>query len=276
MKPENRTCCQCGGDFIATDPRKTFCSNTCRNRAGTVRRQKFGSLECAHCQKPFKKRRESQIYCSRECTRRAQGVKPLKPRAKIPCRTCGKEFTPHRHDAKFCSPDCATKAEYAVRRAKNAAALKSIACEGCGQEFQQRRKDARYCSPECYSRNWKAAKKDSVPTAPVAPATSTKAHAETARLFGDGFFMGHLLEEVARIGKLPGIVASLEAELAKAIMDDAVWPVGRPGRIALTLALLKNPALQTGHWRQPHEQRRRPGIPLRPTGIAIRAGRVRS
>lgn len=272
MKPESRTCRQCGGDFIATDPRKHFCSKVCAQKAADARRATLDNLECAHCQKPFKKRRASQVFCGLKCKRAAQGVKPREARAKIPCRQCGNAFTPHRRDAKFCSPDCATKAELAVRRAKNAAALKTIACEGCGQEFQQRRKDARYCSPECYSRNWKTAKRDFVPAAPAA--TSTKAASETARLFGDGFFMGHLLEEIERIGKLPGIVAKLEAELAEAIAGDAVWPIGKPGRIALTLALLKNPALQTGRWRHPHEERRRPGVPWKPGALLLRAGRV--
>jgi hypothetical protein len=94
---------------------------------------------------------------------------------------------------------------------------------------------------------------------------------DAVRILSDGFYLTDLPREIERIRNARGIVASLEAALAAAVADDALWPVGKLGRIAVVLALLKNPSLARTRWRHPHERRRLPGQPRLPTGTGIRA-----
>lgn len=244
METESRICRRCGGDFIARDKRQFFCSKTCALKACDERRPTLGTLACAHCGKDFKLRRASQTFCSLECKRRAQGVKPREARAQIACRQCGTAFTPIRADAKFCSTACAQQAEYAMRRVKNAAKLKTITCPGCKTEFQQRRKDQRYCSAECYSRNYKAD-----PAATTAPKVLPKDDASILRILGDNFYLPHLADELAALRKTPGARAALENKLRAAIIGNPIWPShSLAGQCALILWLLANPAAEVGRF----------------------------
>jgi hypothetical protein len=143
-------------------------------------------------------------------------------------------------------------------------------CLHCRKNFKSRRADKSYCSERCQSAA--ARKRRTAKKATHASEAVTTSEAVTARILSDGFYLGDLRREIERICKTPGLVAFLEMQFAKAVDEDAIWPVGTPGRIALLLALLKFPSLRTrATWRHPHEKRRRRGTPHKPSGALVHA-----
>lgn len=181
------------------------------------------------------------------------------------CINCGASFTALRMSKRFCSQRCQ---EAASRKRRKAGPLPLRQCPTCLQDFKPTRVDKRFCSNVCCVK-FNQQKR-------TRPATHLPAvdSAVTARLFADGLYLGGgLREEIERVRKAPGIVASLEAQLREAMIADAIWPIGRVGRIAVTLALLKDHSLlgMPVKWRHPHEHRRRPGEPRKPTGVGFRA-----
>jgi hypothetical protein len=177
------------------------------------------------------------------------------------CLECGAGFTALRASKVFCGVRCQ---DAAARKRRAAGPLPPRICPGCEKEFQPKRKDKFWCSETCYSKSANAK--------PRRPSTAAIAdNTVTARILADGFFLGDLLPEIERIRKTTS-VASLEAALVDAIGFDALWPVGRSGRIAVVLALLKNPAAAQARWRHPHEPRHTPG--RKPSQLAFTVGRV--
>jgi hypothetical protein len=179
------------------------------------------------------------------------------------CPNCNVVFTPRRAVAVYCSEKCQQTAAEKRRVAKKVAARPTLECH-CGVSFVQKHSNQKHCSPTC------ALALSNRPR-PASPRTGAVNVDEAARLLADGFFLADLVGEIERVAKTPGIVASLEAALVQAIADDALWPVGKPGRIAVVLALLKNPSLARVRWRHVHEQRRIPGVQRKPSGIGVRA-----
>lgn len=206
------------------------------------------------------------------------------------CPTCSASFKPIRAQ-QYCSPACANKAEQKRRhRARHPAPYPVRQCPQCNLSFTPTRKDKRFCSSRCciifnqrkraQPANVESAKAHNEPLRPNHTAANVESQPrhndavgpnDTARLFADGFYLADLHQEIERVRKTPGIVASLEAQLRQAMMDDAVWPLGKVGRIALTLALLKDISLlkMPVKWRHPHEARRRPGDYAKVTGARI-------
>lgn len=181
------------------------------------------------------------------------------------CR-CGVVFTPARPHQLYCTNTCTRDAEVERQRVRRQAKPKKSfpprLCVKCGGSFVPVRKNQSKCGPICNGK---------MSSARPANLGDSAISADAVRLFADNFYLADLPGEIERIGKTRGIVAALETALVEAIVDDAVWPVGKPGRIALALALLKSPTLTRHRWRHPHEKRRRPGEPRKPTGTAIRA-----
>lgn len=186
---------------------------------------------------------------------------------KKPCLHCGASFTALRSSKKFCSNGCQ---EAAGRKRRKAGPLPPRECPSCLQTFQPTRVDKRFCSAVCYSKF--------ADTKHKRPTTAANFDSElTARLFSDGFYLPELRDEIERIRKTPGFAATLEAHLVHEMTNDAVWPLGLIGRIAVTLALVKNPSLlaMPVKWRHSHERRHRPGDPRKPTGLMVRRGIIR-
>ena len=147
-------------------------------------------------------------------------------------------------------------------------------CPACGTALNGRREKI-FCNDACRQRFKRREKKKSPRPATHVPAVDNSV---TARLFADGFYLPDLYSEIERIRKTtPGLVASVEAQLVHEMTKDAVWPSGLIGRIAITLALLKNASLlaMPVKWRHGHERRHRPGDPRKPTGLMVRRGMVR-
>jgi hypothetical protein len=179
------------------------------------------------------------------------------------CVECAGRFTALRASKVFCSVRCQ---DAAGRKRRAAGPLLPRECPTCLQQFQPKRKDKFWCSETCYSKSANAK--------PRRPSTAAIVdNTVTARILADGFFLGDLLPEIERIRKTTS-VASLEAALVEAVAVDALWPVGRSGRIAVVLALLKNPSLAQARWRHPHEPRHSPGAGRKPSQLAFRVGRV--
>jgi hypothetical protein len=164
---------------------------------------------------------------------------------------------------KFCNNAHAAKFKRKQKLAEKKASAVPVECANCGAGFAQNHANQRHCSKDC------AAAFARRPHAARAEAAIVE---DAVRILSDGFYLPDLPGEIERIRKVPGIAAALEAALMAAVMDDALWPVGKPGRIAVVLALLKNPALASAaKWRHVHERRRLPGQPRLPTGTGIRA-----
>jgi hypothetical protein len=185
------------------------------------------------------------------------------------CPNCLLAFTPRRKDKVYCSDRCQGAATQKRRVIEKAAARPTLTCPCCEKTFVRTRVGKKYCSPSCAVKFNQRSKSH-----PATPRTGAANVDDAARLLADGFFLGGLPEEIERIRKTIS-VASLEAALVDAIMADAVWPAGKPGRIAVVLALLKNPSLARVRWRHAHEQRRIPGVQRKPSGTLLRAGLVR-
>lgn len=182
------------------------------------------------------------------------------------CLHCGKSFTARRASARFCSQRCQEAAARKRRKTEGVAALSNRECPQCHVIFMPARVDKRFCGNKCCVKFNKAKH--------TRPATNLPAAVDstvTARLFADGFYLGGLLEELERVRKTPGIVASLESQLRMAMVEDAIWPIGKVGRAAVALALLKDNSLlaMPVKWRHPHEARRRPGEYPKVTGASI-------
>jgi hypothetical protein len=185
------------------------------------------------------------------------------------CPHCRAAFNVRRADKSYCSERCQSAAARKRRTAKTASERRTVECPNCSLSFVQSRSDKKFCSASCGMRfsQRKQSCKDG----------DTTADALTLRLFSDGFYLGDLPQEIEHIRKSPRIVASLESQLANAIADDAIWPIGLPGRIAITLVLLKTPStLKSAKWRHPHQQRRGKGSHYKPTRTLIhtRIGRA--
>jgi hypothetical protein len=179
------------------------------------------------------------------------------------CLECGAGFTALRASKVFCSVRCQ---DTAARKRRAGGPLPPRICPGCEKEFQPARKDKFWCSETCYSRAANAK--------PRRPSTAANVdNSVTARILADGFFLGDLYPEIERIRKTTS-VASLEAALVEAVAVDALWPVGRSGRFAVVLALLKNPSLAQARWRHPFEHRQVRGAGRKPSQLAFRVGRV--
>ena len=183
-----------------------------------------------------------------------------------PCPNCGVVFTALRKEKLFCSARCQGAA--AQKRRNKPAALANRECPQCGVSFTPTRADKKFCSNTCCVK-FNTMKRAQPAATRVAAADSSV----TTRLFADGFYLGSLRDEIERVRKSRNVVASLEAQLRSAMIEDALWPVGKVGRIALTLALLRIPSLLAlpVQWRHPHEHRRKPGEAKKRTGVGIRA-----
>lgn len=184
------------------------------------------------------------------------------------CLNCDVVFAATRKEKVFCSARCQHSAARKRRNAAGAIERPTLICPHCSTSFEQTRKGKKFCSNSCSVR-FNQRKR----TQPAATRVVTADGNPTARLFADGFYLGDLHEEIERVRKTPRFAESLEAQLRQAMIDDAVWPLGRVGRIAITLALLKTHLLleMPVKWRHPHEARRRPGEVKKPTGVGIRA-----
>lgn len=183
------------------------------------------------------------------------------------CLHCSAPFTAIRASKVFCSVRCQNAAS---RKRRSAGPIPPRECPTCLQTFQPTRVDKRFCSNLCCVKFNNTKHKR--------PATASNFDSElTARLFSDGFYLPELSSEIERLRKTPGFVASLEAQLVHEMNSDAVWPLGLIGRLAITLALVKNPSLlaMPVKWRHVHERRRKPGDPRLPTGMMVRRGILR-
>ena len=118
---------------------------------------------CPMCGKEFERTCNSQVYCSKECRKRAdnRATQRWKKRRKEPlavraCEECGKPFMPKRSNAACCSKECYEARqrrvwrEYAEIHRKQAVYIKT--CEECGRTFETKNPQVKYCCVECRKR----------------------------------------------------------------------------------------------------------------------------
>lgn len=95
---------------------------------GTTR-QELEARSCAYCDKRFKPKRTTHIYCSDLCKRRASKVARLIDSPELTdrrCSWCGDRISSSNPKAKFCSDGC------------RLSHFKAKPCIYCGQEAQSR------------------------------------------------------------------------------------------------------------------------------------------
>lgn len=105
-------CRHCGVAFKVKQSRidqgkGIFCSRKCfwaSRRTGCIIRR------CAHCGVIFSTKHEAEIYCSRQCTQKAEGeeisILPEVKAIKRYCRICDTAFEPEYEAQRFCSKAC--------------------------------------------------------------------------------------------------------------------------------------------------------------------------
>ncbi len=134
-----KKCKACGKVFITIWPRKTYCSDECRQ----------GKEICIRCNKVFiRKKGTTGRYCSQKCW--YGHYQEIGKNAKE-CPNCGKIF---HGPTKTCSRECS----FAYRRKQHP--LRRETCEQCGVPLEKKRPHIRFCSIRCSMLNRSACNVD--------------------------------------------------------------------------------------------------------------------
>jgi len=152
---ETKSCQLCGTSFASTKSQQRYCSDRCRAKEASARKNPPTKTNCVRCGKEFTRSPLFRTYCSEECAAAtsARQVKLAKPK---PCRHCGAIFTATRKGRKaYCSDDCAIagRAE-GIGKAKKLAVATIIGeniCVRCGEKYAvtRRTRTSISCGLEC-------------------------------------------------------------------------------------------------------------------------------
>lgn len=119
---EKKFCKFCGIEFVTTNSRQIFCSQSCCVNFHRRKNHPIEKKVCPVCGMEFLANDKRQIFCSKSCRdkdwwkkhdytkkrteRRRQNRPPLEKRL---CKFCGIEFAPRRPDQIYCSVQCNVK-----------------------------------------------------------------------------------------------------------------------------------------------------------------------
>lgn len=139
-------CRNCGKEYYSQKPNSKYCSRECRKEYNNV------ECNCAQCGKKmtiYRNKYEKvlsgelkHIYCSKECTTKAQTKKMTKV-----CEYCGKEYeieNAFKDVQKFCSREC-----YENHRSENSFSRQKTVCPICGKIYYPKHRNQTYCSRKC-------------------------------------------------------------------------------------------------------------------------------
>lgn len=141
FKPSIKACATCSTEFEAKLPQMKYCSPPCRlkkaicvgcstdflvgkgsngrfcSRECWYKTPKPGSLKtCEHCQIEYKRKQESQRYCSVKCKNLANRV----VHSERECPTCSLLFSSRKSGQVYCSKQCANQLISRVHRENGA------------------------------------------------------------------------------------------------------------------------------------------------------------
>jgi hypothetical protein len=139
-----KKCKHCEKEFKAKKKTNIYCSNKCRQEYDKAHHISKNLKCCKQCNKEFKAKNHA-IFCSNKCrsTYDKEHKKTNKNKIRI-CKHCGVEFQSKQHKATFCSKDCGYK-----HNKKHHNQVKN--CEFCNKEFETTRETKKYCCHSCWS-----------------------------------------------------------------------------------------------------------------------------
>lgn len=168
-----RTCIQCGQEYVAATGNQKYCSHHCAKHAN--RKPPPNPTSCIKCGRLFQPTRTNHKVCNKQCHRTREAVTrecrtcntlfqtsqsnhiycntrcypPRKPPAPTPkeCPTCRKRF-PSRHGRKYCDRTCRPYKPRRYRYYRTEPTPRE--CPTCHTTFQAKRSDHKYCKPKCH------------------------------------------------------------------------------------------------------------------------------